>query len=250
MVGSRIGYKLCKSRISRSAKTKYTLWWVLYDRYKLQIMYARAWKMPLNLYLKRNRRQEREISYHVYIYSALINHRITGCVNLTSIDFRRLGEKTYWVQSQADGCAWGTRVTHARYQSRCSPSATLVDVGDYAREFSTRSRTYARTHARVHPLAFKRTSKRMNGSATAPKVTIRTRFFSAESPRSSPSAAVSCRRNDRTWPMRKDDVRDGKDRVRKLSIRAERSGTSCPDRWFLLVSSSRCIARLSLFLSL
>lgn len=96
---------------------------------------------------------------------------------------------------------------------------SLLPLARYAREWTLKFEARARTHAahamRAHAhLALVRTV------ATAPKVTIRASFFSPESPRPSRSVAVSRRRNDRTWPMRKDGAPDGKI-AKKRSIRVE-----------------------------
>lgn len=80
---------------------------------------------------------------------------------------------------------------------------------------------HIRYHAHAHPRALVHSLVFEGTVAAAPKVMIRARFFSPKSPRSSPSSvAVSRRRNDCTWPMRKDDVRGPRE-----SRRSDRSAS-------------------------
>lgn len=111
--------------------------------------------------------------------------------------------------------------------------ATHPLIMRYARELLTRTQhIYARMYARVQSLVSKGTV------ATAPKVTIRARFFSPESSRSSLSVAASRRRNDRTWPMRRGDIREDYEGAinPSLNMTAERqSAAAAGTRYFVVV---------------
>lgn len=154
-------------------------------------------------------------------------------MNIVSLNFKASRDHA----TKIAGVVWGTR-DHACYRNTVHPLVHCV------RKFlkcawCAHTRIHVPTRARVHSLVFEWTV------AAAPKVTIRARFFSPKSPRPL-SVADSRRRNDRTWPMRKDGVR-GERIAKKQSIRVEtRSLSNTPNgipaemhkQQFLLLISS------------